>query len=98
MAERLADSAVASALQSLAGWSREGDTIRKQFTFQDFRGSIAFVNAIADLAEAANHHPDITITYNRVLVALSTHDAGGLTQNDLDLARQIEQAPAARGA
>jgi 4a-hydroxytetrahydrobiopterin dehydratase len=96
MAERLPDQAVNEALASLDGWAREADTIRKQFSFRDFRGSIAFVNAVAELAEAANHHPDITINYNRVLIVLSTHDAGGLTQNDLDLAAKIEHDPAAR--
>jgi 4a-hydroxytetrahydrobiopterin dehydratase len=96
MAERLPDQAVTEALAKLDGWTREADTIRGQFTFRDFRGSIEFVNAVAELAEAANHHPDITINYNRVLIALSTHDAGGLTQNDLDLAGKIERDPAAR--
>jgi len=96
MAERLSDHAVSDALRTLDGWSREGDTIRKQFAFPDFRAAIAFVNAVAELAEAANHHPDITINYNRVLLVLSTHDAGGLTQNDLDLAGRIQRDPAAR--
>jgi len=97
MAERLSDRAVIDALQTLEGWTREGNTIRKQFVFPDFRGAIAFVNAVAELAEAANHHPDITINYNRVSLVLSTHDAGGLTQNDLDLAARIQRDPAARG-
>jgi 4a-hydroxytetrahydrobiopterin dehydratase len=91
MTERLTDQAVSDGLRSLPGWTRQNDTIRKQFSFADFRAAIAFVNAVADLAESANHHPDITITYNRVLLVLSSHDAGGLTQRDLDLARRIEE-------
>lgn len=93
MAERLPEQSVDEALRTLAGWSRVGTELQKQFSFDHFRGSIAFVNAVAELAEAANHHPDITINYNRVLLVLSTHDAGGLTQQDLDLARQIERHP-----
>jgi len=93
MAERLSEQRLQEGLSALEGWVREGEEIRKQFAFRDFRGSIAFVNAVADLAEAADHHPDITINYNRVLLALSSHDAGGLTQQDLDLARQVEQRP-----
>jgi 4a-hydroxytetrahydrobiopterin dehydratase len=73
------------------GWSFAENEIRKSFQFQDFRGAIAFVNAVADLAEAADHHPDITITYNRVLLVLTTHDAGGVTQQDLDLAAAIDR-------
>lgn len=60
---------------------------------KDFRGAIAFVNAVADLAEDADHHPDLLIHgYNKVTVTLTTHDAGGLTQRDFLLAAQIERA------
>ena len=92
MPVRLSDEEIARALAGLAGWSREGDEIQKQFTFPDFRGSIAFVNAVAELAEAANHHPDISINYNRVSLALTTHDVGGLSDSDVSLAAQIERA------
>ncbi len=92
MAERLAEAELNNALAALPGWARSGDEIRKQYTFADFRAAIAFVNRIADLAESAGHHPDITINYNRVSLALTTHDAGGLTRNDTDLAAQIERA------
>jgi 4a-hydroxytetrahydrobiopterin dehydratase len=94
MAERLSESEFGRALAGLPGWDRSGDEIRKQYTFADFRTAIAFVNTIADLAEAANHHPDITINYNRVSLALTTHDAGGLTNDDTSLAGQIERAAA----
>jgi 4a-hydroxytetrahydrobiopterin dehydratase len=92
MAERLSDDELNSALRGLPGWDHIGDEIRKQYSFPDFLGSIAFVNSVAQLAEAAGHHPDITINYNRVTLTLTTHDAGGLTGNDVSLARQIEQA------
>lgn len=89
----LAENEIEVRLKTLAGWTRDGGAIRKTFQFADFRGAIAFVNAVADLAEAANHHPDLFIHgYNKVTVTLSTHDAGGLTQRDFLLAAQIEQA------
>jgi len=64
----------------------------RTFTFQDFVGALRFVNRVADLAEAASHHPDIDIRYNRVRLALTTHDAGGLTGKDFELAAAADQA------
>ncbi len=92
MAERLSETEVGRQLAHLPGWARSGEEIRKQYSFADFRTAIAFVNRVADLAEATQHHPDITISYNRVTLALTTHDAGGLTTNDISLAGQIERA------
>jgi 4a-hydroxytetrahydrobiopterin dehydratase len=89
MPERLSDSDVATGLAGLA-WSREGDELVKVVKRKDFVEAIKFVNELADLAEAANHHPDIAISWNTVTLRLSTHDAGGLTQLDLDLAGQID--------
>jgi 4a-hydroxytetrahydrobiopterin dehydratase len=91
MAEQLTDEAAQKAVAALTGWTLEGGEIRKTFTLSDFRAAIALVNTVADLAEAANHHPDITINYNRVLLVLTSHDAGGLTQKDIDLAGEIER-------
>ena len=68
---------------------RQGREIRRTWAFADFRGSMAFVQRVADLAEAANHHPDIDIRYSKVTLALSTHDAGGLTARDFALAEAI---------
>ena len=90
MPARLSDLEIQRALGSLPGWSRRGDVITKTFTFPKFMDGIDFVVHIAQLADAANHHPDIDIRYTKVVVTLSTHDAGGITQNDLDLAKQIE--------
>jgi 4a-hydroxytetrahydrobiopterin dehydratase len=69
-------------LGSLRGWTRDGDAIRKQFTFAGFPEAVAFVNRIAPEAEAADHHPDILINYKRVTLIYSTHSEGGLTEKD----------------
>jgi 4a-hydroxytetrahydrobiopterin dehydratase len=87
----LDDSAIQSALRELPGWRREGDNIVKTFEFDDFRSAMLFVNRVADAAESANHHPDIDIRWNKVTLALSTHAAGGLTENDVKLASRIER-------
>lgn len=68
-----------------------GGEVRKDFTFETFPDAVAFVNLLADAAEEANHHPDIDIRYNRVLVALSSHDEGGVTEKDLALAKRAEE-------
>ncbi len=69
-------------LTSLTGWTLDGDAIRKQFTFKNFVEAIAFVNRLAPEAEAADHHPDILISYKRVTLTWSTHSEGGLTDKD----------------
>lgn len=68
------------------GWNRRGTVIRRTFEFADFVAALRFVNAAGRAAEAAQHHPDIDIRWNRVRLALTTHDSGGLTKKDLDLA------------
>ena len=78
-------------LGQLSGWSREGDTIHKTFKLPSFPGAIAFVTHVAFLAEAAAHHPDIDIRYNKVKMSLSTHDAGGLTEKDFNLAAEMDE-------
>jgi 4a-hydroxytetrahydrobiopterin dehydratase len=90
MVERLSNEEIVQALAKLPGWSRDGDEIRKQYAFADFLGSIAFVGEVAKLAEAAGHHPDITINYNKVTLAMTTHDAGGLSERDVSLASQVD--------
>lgn len=88
----LSDAEIEQALIHLPGWSREGGEIFKWFELASFPTTIDFVVAIGGLAEAADHHPDLDIRYRRLRVALSTHDSGGITQNDIDLATQIEAA------
>ncbi len=78
-------------LAALSGWKIEAGELVKTFTFKDFVASLRFVNGVGELAEKAGHHPDIDIRYNRVRLALITHDAGGLTQKDFDLAVQTQE-------
>jgi len=87
---KLSDAEVQTWLKSHPGWALEGGMIRRTFAFKDFRGSIAFVNRLADAAEAADHHPDIDIRYSKVTLALVTHDAGGLTFRDTQLAEDAD--------
>ncbi|HXG72523.1 MAG TPA: 4a-hydroxytetrahydrobiopterin dehydratase [Gemmatimonadaceae bacterium] len=90
-AERLSDIAIQRELGSLPGWSRRGEVITKTFQFRNFMTGIDFIGSVAKAAEAANHHPDIDIRYTKVVLSLSTHDSGGITQKDLDLAKAIEK-------
>ena len=92
MPEKLSDIAIQRAISALNGWSRRGDTVTKTFQFKAFMDGIAFVQRAAVAADAMDHHPDIDIRYTKVTCTLSTHSAGGITQLDLDLAAQIEQA------
>jgi 4a-hydroxytetrahydrobiopterin dehydratase len=91
MASRLSDLEIQRALGTLPGWSRRADVLTKTFTWPTFALGIAFVTRVAKAADAMNHHPDIDIRYTKVTCALSTHDAGGITERDLELAREIEQ-------
>jgi 4a-hydroxytetrahydrobiopterin dehydratase len=71
-------------------WERDGTVLVKHWRGKDFAESLAFVNRVAELAEAADHHPDIAISWNQVTLRLWTHSAGGLTSKDIELARQID--------
>lgn len=86
---RLDESEVARRLASLPGWERRGQEIVRSFEFAGFREALAFVNRVGELAEAMNHHPDVDLRYSKVTLALTTHDAGGLTARDFDLAARI---------
>ena len=78
-------------MKSLQGWTHQGDAIRKQFTFAGFPEAVAFVTRLVPDAEAADHHPDITINYRKVTLSYSTHDLGGLTMKDFDGAKTAER-------
>ena len=78
-------------MKSLQGWTHEGDAIRKQFTFAGFPQAVGFVSRLVPDAEAADHHPDITINYRTVTLSYSTHDEGGLTLKDFDGAKMAER-------
>jgi 4a-hydroxytetrahydrobiopterin dehydratase len=86
----LTDDRIAERLATFPDWERSGDEIVKTFELPSFPEAIAFVTRIADRAEAADHHPDLDIRYRKVRVALSTHDDGGITDKDFDLASEIE--------
>lgn len=80
-----------AALRFLPEWTKKGSVITRTFQFRDFSTAIEFVNALARLAERANHHPDIDIRWNKVTLTLTTHDEGGLTEKDFELAGQIDR-------
>jgi len=82
---------VALHLRALPDWKIEAGELARTFLFVDFRGAISFVNRVAEAAEEAEHHPDIDIRYNRIRLGLATHDAGGLTAKDFDLAACIDK-------
>ena len=87
---KLEEAKIILALAALPQWRRDGEIISRTFTFKDFSAAMKFVNDVADLAGQAQHHPDIDIRWNQVTLALTTHDAGGLTEKDFALARQCE--------
>jgi 4a-hydroxytetrahydrobiopterin dehydratase len=87
----LSDDEIGGRLEGMEGWSRDGDAIRKEFKFDDFRGSIDFITRLTPAAEDMNHHPDLAVSWNSVTVSLSTHSEGGLTDNDFELAEKIDE-------
>lgn len=93
---KLTASELKTALATVPAWQRQGKNIERVFEFEDFVAAMKFVNAVAKLAEKANHHPDIDIRWNKVLLALSTHDEGGLTAKDFTLAGKFDALAAAK--
>lgn len=86
---------IAAALAAMPGWEHDGDVIVRQYSFDGgFMGSVGFVNRVADAAEAADHHPDLVISWNRVTVTLATHSQGGITEKDIALAREADRLAA----
>jgi 4a-hydroxytetrahydrobiopterin dehydratase len=77
-------------LKALPGWEYEGNRLTKTFRFADYYQTLAFVNAVAYIAHREDHHPDLSVYYNRVVASYSTHDAGGVTLNDCICAAKIE--------
>jgi 4a-hydroxytetrahydrobiopterin dehydratase len=91
-AEPLTDAELAEALARLPDWERDGGTIRRTVELAGFRAAIGLVNAVADAAEQANHHPDISVhRYRRVTFTLTTHAAGAITRRDIELAARIDE-------
>ncbi len=91
MSAVLTDAEIQEALQKLPGWKKNGNTIEQAFQFANFVEAMDFVNQIAEAAEAVNHHPDIHISYNKVLLVLVSHDSGGVTQRDVRMAGKINE-------
>lgn len=86
----LRDEEIERRLSDLPGWQRNGDALERQLKFEDFQASVDFVNRITPVAEDMNHHPDLCISWNTVDVTLSSHSEGGITENDFELAHQID--------
>ena len=98
MSRLLSDDEVTTQLRELSGWQREGEAIVATVEAPDFPAAIRIVDAVADEAEQMNHHPDIDIRWRTTRWLLTTHDAGGLTQLDIELAHRISAAARAQGA
>jgi 4a-hydroxytetrahydrobiopterin dehydratase len=91
MAELLSDEQIESALSELSGWTREGDAIKRDVTMPTFADGIALVDQVAVAADERDHHPDIDIRWTTITFRLSTHSEGGITGNDVALAREIDR-------
>ncbi len=88
---KLSDQEIQKALGELKRWKRNGAAIERTFEFPSFMPGIEFVNKVARAAEEANHHPDITINYNKVTMSLTSHDSGGVTARDVKMAKKIDE-------
>ncbi|MBX3359513.1 MAG: 4a-hydroxytetrahydrobiopterin dehydratase [Phycisphaeraceae bacterium] len=88
--EKLNEAQIEAKVNSLPEWSTTGETIQRTYGFAGFVEAMRFVNQVAEAAEAANHHPDLLIRYNKVTITLSTHDVGGLTDKDFALAAKCD--------
>lgn len=90
---KLTNEQIQAKLADMTDWTLDGDSITKTFSLESFPAAIMFVGLVGHLAEAANHHPDILIKWRHVTLTLSTHDQGGLTDKDFDLAAQLDNLP-----
>jgi 4a-hydroxytetrahydrobiopterin dehydratase len=86
----MTDAEIAQLMPALEGWSREGDAIVKVYRFHNYYETMAFVNATAWISHRADHHPDLTVSYNQCKASYSTHDAGGLSRNDFICAAKLD--------
>jgi len=82
---------IESWLEKLPGWQRDGDAVKKEWLFEDFKSALTFINRVGELAEQFDHHPELYNVYNRVSLRYTTHDANGLTRKDMDSACAIEK-------
>jgi 4a-hydroxytetrahydrobiopterin dehydratase len=91
MADKLTQEQIEARLPEFPEWSVNGGALQRTFGFENFIEAMTFVNKVADQAEDVQHHPDILVRYNKVTLTLSTHDAGGITSKDFDLARDVDR-------
>ena len=91
MSAKLDDAALRDAVASLEGWSLEAGQLHREYRFPDFVTAFGFMSSVALVAESINHHPEWQNVYGRVIVDLITHDAGGITEKDLTLARRMDE-------
>lgn len=96
MGEKLNDESIRGWLRGRNGWRRDGRYLRKNFTFPTFRNTIVFVNRIASIADDLDHHPDIDISSGKVRLSITTKEARGITQKDIDFAEKVDFATSAR--
>ena len=89
--KKLSETEIETALSELNGWKTEGVNLKKRFEFENFAGSLQFVNLVGAIAESRDHHPDITFGWGYAEFSITTHDTGGLTRNDFDLAKAIDE-------
>ncbi len=88
---KLSDAEIEHALSDLENWNRRGDEIVRDFRFRDFVGAMGFIAQVGLLAERADHHPNLSNVYNRVVITLTSHDEGGITERDIKLATEINE-------
>jgi 4a-hydroxytetrahydrobiopterin dehydratase len=88
---KLSENEIKTALESLDGWEFDGDKIEKKYKFEKFAAALAFVNKVGGIAESADHHPDIMFGWGYAKIETTTHDRGGVTDFDIDLARKIDR-------
>lgn len=89
--DRLSEANIQAKVADLKGWTQQDDSITKTYQLVDFKQAVSFIVAIGFKAEAMDHHPTITNTYNKVTIELTSHDAGGVTERDTELAAKIEE-------
>ena len=87
----LSDEEIKERLKEVPGWQHRGESIVKSFDRGDFVGSIKFIDSLVEPAEEMNHHPDLAVSWSQVEVAISTHAEGGITENDFELAKKVEE-------
>ncbi len=97
MKKALTQAEIEEVLRTHSDWKLQGGKLVREWTFKDFVAAMAFVNQVAGIAEAAGHHPDIDIRYNRVQLGLVSHDAGGITQRDAAMAANLSKELSAKG-